>query len=74
MIKGLAQKLNRGHSTVLSHLQLPRKRTKLGKYITHNLTEAECPTRIYLCMIVNASHYFRLVTSDGKLIFYKRMK
>ncbi|GFT06870.1 histone-lysine N-methyltransferase SETMAR [Trichonephila clavipes] len=71
----IAEKMNSSHGTVFHHLKKIGKVSKLGKWVPHELSEANCQQQINIYTYLSSrfereSFLDRLVTGDKKRIIY----
>mgnify|MGYP004576351081 CR=1 FL=1 len=75
----IAERMDLSHGTVFRHLKEIGKVSKLGKWVPHELSEANCQLRINICTSVlsrfeREPFLDRLVTGDEKWIIYHNVR
>ncbi|XP_023217668.1 histone-lysine N-methyltransferase SETMAR-like [Centruroides sculpturatus] len=71
----IAEKMHSSHGTVFRHLKEIGKVSKLGKWVPHDLSEANCQQRLNICISLlsrfeREPFLDRLVTGDEKWVIY----
>ncbi|GFV88596.1 histone-lysine N-methyltransferase SETMAR [Trichonephila clavipes] len=77
IVDQIEERINSSHGTVFHHLKIG-KVSKLGKWVLHELSKANCQQRINICTSLlscfkRGSFLDRLITGDEKLINYHNM-
>lgn len=75
----IAERMDSSHGTVFRHLKEIGKVSKLGKWVPHELSEANCLQRINICTSLlsrfeREPFLDRLVTGDEKWIIYHNVR
>ncbi|GFV40110.1 histone-lysine N-methyltransferase SETMAR [Trichonephila clavipes] len=78
-VNQITERVNSSHGTVFQHLKKIGKVSELGKWVPHELSEANCQQQINICTSLLSRFEIepfldRLVTGDGKCIIYHNVK